>query len=154
MTVIGLTGGIAAGKSLVATQLRAHGATIIDADQLARAVVAPGTPGLAAVIGHFGPSMLLADGTLDRQALGATIFADATARGALNAILHPRIATASAEALAAAAATGAAIVFYEAPLLFENGIDKGCDAVVVVTVVLSGRVRITRTFGIPCSPLS
>lgn len=134
MTLIGLTGGIAAGKSSVAALLRALGATIIDADQLARTVVAPGTPGLADVIAHFGPNMLLPDGTLDRQALGAAIFADADARAALNAILHPRIATASAEAIATAAAAGVTLIFYEAPLLFENGIDKGCDATVVVTV--------------------
>ena len=130
--VLGLTGGIASGKSAVATLLRARGAALVDADQLARAVVMPGQPALTELLVRFGPSILTSDGTLDRKALGALVFADATARRDLERITHPRIAAAAQAAIAAHAAAGAPVVFYEAALLIENGIHRGLDGTIVV----------------------
>lgn len=89
MLKVGLTGGIGAGKSEVSRRLVAYGAVLIDSDRIAREVVEPGTPGLAAVIEEFGPDVLTADGTLNRPALGAIVFADPDRRAALNAIVHP-----------------------------------------------------------------
>lgn len=120
MDVIGLTGGIAAGKSTVAARLAELGAQVIDADQLARAAVEPGTPGLAAVVKRFGPGVLDAYGALDRPALGALVFGDAAARADLNAIVHPEVHRLYRERLAAiAAADPEAIVVYDVPLLVE-----------------------------------
>ena len=103
---VGLTGGIGTGKSAVADLLAARGAVIIDADVLAREAVAPGTPGLAAIATRFGPSVIAADGTLDRPTLGRLVFEDETARQALNAIVHPRVRQ-MADALEATAPAGA-----------------------------------------------
>ncbi len=119
--LIGLTGGIACGKSTVADALRARGAVIVDADQVARDVVAPGTPGLAAVVEAFGEGVLDADGRLDRAALGARVFGDEMARRRLEGILHPLIAQESMVQLQTAAATGAPLVVYDAALLVESG---------------------------------
>jgi dephospho-CoA kinase len=130
--VIGLTGGIASGKTAVARMLRARGAVVVDADELARQVVAPGQPALAELVERFGPAVLAADGSLDRKRLGAIIFADPEARAAINAITHPRIATRSREEIQAAAERGARIVFYEAALLVENQTYHGLDGLVVV----------------------
>ena len=127
--LIGLTGGIACGKSAVERFLTECGATVIDADQLARAVVAPGSEGLREVIAAFGPDLLLPSGALDRTAL----FADAEARARLNAILHPRIAAASQQAIAAAFAAGAPLIVYSAALLVEGGTHRGFDGLLVVT---------------------
>ena len=91
MLRVGLTGGIGAGKSEVSRRLAAQGAVVIDADAVAREVVAPGTPGLAEVTAAFGPEVLRPDGSLDRTRLGEVVFADAAARGKLNAIVHPRV---------------------------------------------------------------
>jgi dephospho-CoA kinase len=132
--VIGLTGGIACGKSTVAAMLRELGAPIIDADELARRVVEPGTPGLAAVVQRFGGGVVDGDGRLDRKALGAIVFADPDARRALNAITHPRIAAAGQEELARLRAGGAPLVIYEAALLVENKIHLGLDGLIVVAV--------------------
>ena len=131
--LIGLTGGIACGKSAVERFLTECGATVIDADQLARAVVAPGSEGLREVIAAFGPDLLLPSGALDRTALGALVFADAEARARLNAILHPRIAAASQQAIAAAFAAGAPLIVYSAALLVEGGTHRGFDGLLVVT---------------------
>ena len=98
MLSLGLTGGIAAGKSLLSTRFRELGAVVIDADLLARDAVAPGTAGLAEVVAHFGPDLLLPDGSLDRPRLGALVFADPAERQALNDIVHPRV-RAAAQAL-------------------------------------------------------
>lgn len=133
-TVIGLTGGIASGKSAVAALLRERGAAVVDADELARQVVAPGRPALAELVARFGPEILQPDGQLDRKKLGAIVFTDAQARADLGRITHPRIAQASQAAIAAAADAGAGIVFYEAALLVENGLHRNLDAVVVVAV--------------------
>ncbi|MCA9557881.1 MAG: dephospho-CoA kinase [Myxococcales bacterium] len=119
--LIGLTGGIACGKSTVADALRARGAVIVDADQVARDVVAPGTPGLAAVVEAFGEGVLDADGRLDRSALGARVFGDEGARRRLEGILHPLIAQESMVQLQAAAADGPPLVVYDAALLVESG---------------------------------
>lgn len=130
--MIGLTGGIASGKSAVARLLRARGAAVVDADALAREVVEPGQPALADLVDAFGPAVLGADGRLDRKRLGAIVFADAAARAKINAITHPRIGARSREEVAAAAARGHGVVFYEAALLVENGSYKGLDALIVV----------------------
>lgn len=130
--VIGLTGGIASGKSTVAAMLRARGAAVVDADQLAREVVAPGQPAFAELVARFGLGIVAPDGSLDRKALGAKVFGDADARRDLNAITHPRIAAASQAAIARHAAGGAPVVFYEAALLIENQVHRGLDGVIVV----------------------
>ena len=130
--LVGLTGGIGSGKSLVAELLAAHGATIIDADILAREAVAPGTPGLAQVRERFGTGVLRPDGSLDRAALGRIVFGDPIARRDLEAIIHPAV-RARAAALAAAAPEGAVVV-QVIPLLVETGQQGHFDQVVVVDV--------------------
>jgi dephospho-CoA kinase len=132
MKVIGLTGGIASGKSTAARTLAELGAPIIDADQLARDVVAPGRPALAEIVQKFGREMLSPDGTLDRKRLGAVVFADAEARRALNAITHPRIAMETQARLGELREAGAPVAIYEAALLVENGVHKGLDGLIVV----------------------
>jgi dephospho-CoA kinase len=132
MHVFGLTGGIASGKSTVSARFRARGVPIVDADELAREVVAPGTEGLAAVVAAFGPGVLGADGALDRKALAALVFGDEAKRKQLNAIVHPRIGAASAAKLAALGAGGAALVCYDAALLVENGLGDAFRPLVVV----------------------
>ncbi len=127
---IALTGGIASGKSAVADLLAERGAVIIDADVLARAVVEPGTPGLAAIVERFGAGVLAADGSLDRPALGRIVFADPDARADLEAITHPAI-RARARALRAAAPDGS-VVIDVIPLLVEAGLADGFDTVIVV----------------------
>ena len=119
--VIALTGGIATGKSTVAGMLAGLGAAIVDADELARAVVAPRTPGLARVAASFGPGILRDDGSLDRDRLGELIFADTKARRQLEAIIHPEVTELSRERIERALAAGAQLVVYEIPLLFETG---------------------------------
>lgn len=136
---VGLTGGVASGKSTVSAILRELGAVIIDADQLAREVVAPGTPGLAAVVEAFGGGVLTDTGELDRPALGGIVFADAEARGRLEAILHPLIRARSAELEAAADAD--AVVVHDIPLLAETGQADTFDAVVVVDVPVETQVE-------------
>lgn len=129
-TVVGLTGGIASGKSAVADLLRERGAVIVDADVLARQVVEPGTPGLGAVVRRFGQGVLRADGTLDRAALGSLIFSDAAARADLNAIVHPRVRARAADLTAEA--SGDSVVVQVIPLLVETGQAASFDLVVVV----------------------
>lgn len=132
MLSVGLTGGIGSGKSEVTRRLAARGATVIDSDLLAREVVAPGTPGLAAVVEWFGPGVLATDGRLDRAALAAIVFGDAEQREALNAIVHPLVRARSAEL--AAAAPPDAVVVHDVPLLVEAGLAGLFDVVVVVDV--------------------
>ncbi|MFF7989753.1 dephospho-CoA kinase [Kitasatospora xanthocidica] len=140
MLKIGLTGGIGAGKSEVSRLFAAHGAVIVDSDVIAREVVAPGTDGLAAVAAEFGPRVLREDGTLDRPALGAIVFADPERLKALNAIVHPLVRARSAE-LEAAAAPGAVVV-HDVPLLAENGLASLFDLIVVVDA--ADEVRLDR----------
>jgi dephospho-CoA kinase len=132
MILVGLTGGIGSGKSTVSRLLAERGAVVVDADLLAREVVEPGTAGLAAVVGAFGPDVLLPDGALDRPALGALVFADPAALSRLNGILHPLIAERTAERIDAARRAGAEVVVHDIALLVENGMARGYDAVVVV----------------------
>jgi dephospho-CoA kinase len=139
--VVGLTGGIASGKSTVARAFAALGAEVIDADQVARDVVAPGQPALDDIVRAFGREVLLPDGTLDRKRVAARVFADAEARRALNAITHPRIAAETARRIAEAAARGARLVVYEASLLVENGLHRGFEALVVVSLPPEDQVR-------------
>ena len=129
---VALTGGIASGKTTVANLLAEHGALLIDSDQLAREVVEPGTPGLAQVVTRFGEQVLTQAGSLDRQALGDIVFADAAARADLNAIIHPLVRRRRAELIAQAAA--GRIVVSVIPLLVETGLVDQFDAVVVVDV--------------------
>jgi dephospho-CoA kinase len=132
--VIGLTGGIASGKSTVAAMLRQLGAAVVDADALARQIVLPGTPALAELAKRFGPEILDTSGCLDRKRLGEIVFSDAEARADLNRITHPRIASAGQAEIARHAAAGAPVVFYEAALLVENGAHRALDGLVVVAI--------------------
>lgn len=139
MLRVGLTGGIGSGKSTVAGRLAEHGATVIDADRLAREVVAPGTGGLAEIVAEFGSGVLTADGELDRGALAGVVFNDDAARGRLNSIVHPKVARRTAELIAAAADD--AIVVHDVPLLVENGLGAGYHLVLVVDAPTDERVR-------------
>jgi dephospho-CoA kinase len=130
--VIGLTGGIASGKSTVAKLLAERGAAVIDADKLARQIVEPGQPALAELVARFGAAILTADGQLDRKRLAAIAFADPAARTDLGRITHPRIAAASQRAIAAWADAGADVIFYEAALLVENRAHTGLAGLIVV----------------------
>ena len=132
MRIIGLTGNIGAGKSVVAARLASRGATIIDADQLAREAVAPGTPGLAAIRARWGPAVLTADGELDRKALRRIVFRDARERLALDAIVHPEIGRLRDAAIERARAAGATLVICDIPLLFEAGLEKTVDQIILV----------------------
>jgi dephospho-CoA kinase len=127
---VGLTGGVGAGKSAATRILAELGAVVIDADALAREVVEPGTPGLAAVVAEFGPGVIGADGSLDRARLGSVVFADPVRRAALEAIVHPLVRRRAAE-LEAAAPPGALVV-HDIPLLAETGQASSFDAVLVV----------------------
>lgn len=119
--LVGLTGGIACGKSTVSQMFAALGARVVDADKVARAVVEPNTPGLAAVFAAFGDGVRQPDGRLDRAALGQIIFHDADARARLNGILHPRMAEVTAARIATARAARPPMIVYDAALLVEMG---------------------------------
>jgi dephospho-CoA kinase len=131
MRVVGLTGGIASGKSTVTAMFRELGAQVIDADQVARDVVEPGTPGVEEVARRF-PGVVDASGRLDRTELGRRVFADPAERRALEAIVHPRIREEVARRLEALARAGENVALYDAALLIENGLQKGMDGVIVV----------------------
>jgi dephospho-CoA kinase len=128
---VGLTGGIATGKSTFAALLRARGLPVVDADELSRAASRT-PPVLAAIAAEFGPEYLDGDGQLDRKKMGALVFADAEARGRLEAILHPAIRAATAEETARLAREGQPLAFYDTPLLYEAGLGAEVDCVVVV----------------------
>lgn len=130
MVKVGLTGGIGAGKSEVSRLLASYGAVVVDADKIAREVVEPGTPGLAAVVEEFGEGVLTPDGTLDRPKLGGIVFNDPEKLKALNAIVHPLVGARSAELEASAGPD--AVVVHDVPLLTENGLAPLYDTVVVV----------------------
>jgi dephospho-CoA kinase len=139
---IGLTGGIAAGKSVVARRLRELGAVVIDHDQLAREAVAPGSVGLEEVVEAFGEGILAPDGSLDRPALGRVVFADDAARTRLEGILHPEVRRLSAEREAAAgAADPGTVVVHDIPLLVETGQTERFHLLVVVHAPAEQRVR-------------
>ncbi|WP_179395169.1 dephospho-CoA kinase [Lacticaseibacillus absianus] len=132
--LLGLTGGIATGKSTVAAVFRNLGCPVVDADVIARAIVEPGQPALAAIAAAFGPAMLRPDGTLDRKRLGDLVFNDPAKLAELNAIDYPYLRAAINDALAAAKATGAAVVVGEIPLLYETHYEASFDGVAVVTL--------------------
>ncbi|MGA1837097.1 dephospho-CoA kinase [Herbiconiux sp. 11R-BC] len=153
MFVIALTGGIAAGKSTVTKRLRELGAVTIDADQLAREAVEPGTPGLAAIRDRFGASVIAPDGSLDRPALGAIVFADEAARLDLNGITHPAIAALLKQRLAeTAAADPDAVVVYDVPLLAESGGRRGGLFEFVVVVEAPAEQRVERLIALRGMP--
>lgn len=126
---VGLTGGIASGKSTVARLFAAHGVPVIDTDEIARAVVAPGEPALAAVLQHFGAGFRGADGGLDRRKLRARVFANPGDRERLETLLHPHIESAT---LAASARAGGPYQILVVPLLIESGFDRHVDRILVV----------------------
>jgi dephospho-CoA kinase len=135
---IGLTGGIGSGKSTVAALLAQHGARVVDADRIAREVVEPGTPGLAAVVAEFGDGVLTLEGALDRPALAGLVFGDPAARARLDAVVHPLVRARAAELVAAA--PGDAVVVQDVPLLVETGQAGSFDLVLVVEADVDTRV--------------
>ena len=144
---VGLTGGVGSGKSTVAGLLAEHGAVVIDADAIAREVVAPSTPGLAAVLARFGSAVTAPDGSLDRPALAAIVVNDESARLDLNAIVHPLIGARTTELMAAADAD--AIVVHDIPLLVEGNLADAFDAVVVVEADQQTRLQRLELRGLP-----
>jgi dephospho-CoA kinase len=147
--LIGLTGGIASGKSTIARRLAVHGAVVVDADKIAREVVEPGTPALAEIAEAFGGGVIRADGSLDRPALGAIVFADQDARLRLNGITHPAVLRASTARFEQAAAEDPdVIVVYDIPLLVESANDYPFDLVVVAHAPADTRIdRLVRLRG-------
>ncbi|MCI4657618.1 dephospho-CoA kinase [Cryobacterium zhongshanensis] len=142
MYLIGLTGGIASGKSTVASALADHGAVVIDADLLAREVVEPGAPTLTDIARVFGSALVGADGGLDRAALGAIVFGNPAALARLNAIVHPAVRVLSNERIRAAElADPDAVVVYDVPLLVEAAVDHPFDLVVVTQAAPETRIR-------------
>lgn len=142
MYLIGLTGGIASGKSTVARRLADHGAVVIDADIVAREVVAPGTPALAAIARKFGPTILDAGGALDRARLGSIVFGNSEQLEKLNAIVHPAVKLRTAELLTQARARNPdAVIVYDVPLLVEADVAHNYDEVVVASAPEDVRVQ-------------
>jgi dephospho-CoA kinase len=135
-----LTGGIATGKSYVRVRLASHGIPTLDSDVLAREAVAPESPGLAAVVARFGAGILAADGSLDRRALGAIVFADARARADLEAIVHPRVRDATTAWLERLTTAGESVAVVDIPLLYETGRDRDFDRVIVTSCPRSQQV--------------
>lgn len=150
MLWVGLTGGIGAGKSAATRRLAARGLAVVDADVIAREVVAPGSPGLAAVVDAFGPEVLDADGALDRPALGRLVFGDDDARRRLNGIVHPLVGERTFALAAEAEAAGAAVLVHDVPLLAENGLAPSYHLVAVVEAPEDVRLhRLTALRGMP-----
>lgn len=141
MAVVGLTGGIASGKSTVAARMAERGVPVVDADRIAREVVLPGSPVLARIVEVFGDEVLLADGSLDRPRLGARVFADPEALARLNALTHPAILARVASRLAELQKAGHRWAVYEAALVLENGLAPGLDALVSVVADPETQVR-------------
>jgi len=130
--ILGLTGGIATGKSTVTAMLRERGIPVIDADQIAREVVEPGKPAYEAIVRHFGRDILLEDGQIDRKKLGEVVFSDEAERQKLNAIVHPEVRRVMRQEAEAAEANGAQIVFMDIPLLYESKLQYLVEKIVVV----------------------
>jgi dephospho-CoA kinase len=139
MKLVGLTGGIGSGKSTIARRLAEHGAHIIDADQVAREVVAPGTSALAEIAAVFGSHMISSDGTLNRGALGDIVFSDPAKRIQLNAIVHPAVQKRTQELFALAPQD--AVVVYDVPLLVETQNEYSFDDIVVATAPENVRIE-------------
>jgi dephospho-CoA kinase len=140
MLRVGLTGGIGAGKSTVAQMLIDRGAVVVDGDQIARELVRPGEPALAAIVARFGTGVLQPDGELDRAGLAEIVFPDPGALGDLDAIMHPRIAERAQQMLAEAEAAGVEVFVYDMPLIVENGTAGEFDVVVVVHAPIEVRL--------------
>jgi dephospho-CoA kinase len=144
--VVGLTGGIGSGKSAALERFRELGAVVVDSDDVAREVVAPGTPGLAAIVQRFGTSVLQGDGSLDRPALASIVFSDDAARADLEAITHPLVRAEVSRRVSAASSDS--IVVNAVPLLAETGIAGEYDRVVVIEAPAEHRVlRLARSRG-------
>lgn len=142
MIVVGLTGGVATGKSTVAKMFKQCGAVVIDADKLARDVVKPDKPAWRQVVKMFGKTVLNPDRTLSRQALGAIVFGSRVKLRRLERIIHPRVARQQAKLTRQAARNDPkAVVIYDVPLLFEAGIDKRVDKIIVVTADLETQIE-------------
>lgn len=145
MLKVGLTGGIGSGKSWVSARLASHGAVLVDADLLAREVVAAGSPGFERVVARFGPQVVGPDGRLDRQALGRRVFADAADLADLNAIVHPLVGERASTLIEQAELAGVRVVVHDVPLLVENGLANSYDVVVVVDAPVE--VQLARLVG-------
>ena len=149
MLIVGLTGNAASGKSSVAQLMAARGATIVDADVLARIAVEPGSPGLKAIVEHWGPGILTPDGSLDRETMRHRVFANPKELEALNAIVHPAVARLRDQAIAVARAQGARIVICDIPLLFEKDLARDYDVIVLVDAPKAVRLeRLTTRRGL------
>ena len=141
MIVVGLTGGVATGKSTVAKMFKQCGAVVIDADELAREVVKPDKPAWRQVVKMFGKTVLNPDRTLNRRELGAVVFGNRTKLRQLEHIIHPRVAREQARLTKQAAQKNPhAVVIYDVPLLFEVGIDKRVDKIIVITADLETQI--------------
>ena len=150
MLLVALTGNIASGKSTVASRLAELGAVVIDADLLAREAVAPGSAALEEIVRRWGPAMRAADGSLDRAALRQIVFADEEERQALNAIVHPRVEALRRALVETARIGGAEVVVCDIPLLFETGLERGFDCIVLVDAPEETRLeRIVAHRGLP-----
>jgi dephospho-CoA kinase len=145
LQLFGLTGGIGSGKSTVARRFRARGLPVLDADQLAREVVAKGTTGLAEIVARFGAEMLDEEGNLDRKKLAARVFRNEADRRELNRITHPRVGSLLTERAGEFARRGEPLACYEVPLLFEAGLDSVLRPIVVVDAPVDVRVERTVT---------
>lgn len=145
MLKVALTGNIASGKSSVLRVWRDLGASVVDADQLARQVVEPGTPGLQRIVHEWGKEILAEDGSLDRARMRSIVFSDPAARARLEAIIHPAVAALRDEAYRQAAAEGEPLVVADVPLLFEVGMEEEFDVVVLVDA--SPETRLARLVG-------
>ena len=139
LRVFGLTGGIGSGKSAVARRLRARGLPVVNADDLARVAVAPGSIGLERVTDYFGPGVLTPSGELDRAALGKIVFSDPEARTMLDSLIHPIVRQLAAEQFGEIGQRGEPLACYEVPLLFEGGLDRTYHPVLVVSAPLALR---------------
>lgn len=155
MILVGLTGGVATGKSTVAGLFHRCGAVVIDADQLARHVVEPGKPAWRDIVRTFGKTILRSDGSIDRQALGAIVFQSPRKLRRLEQIIHPRVARVQAGLTRAISERQPnAVVIYEVPLLFEAGVDKRVDATIVVAADRRTQIeRLARRTGLPRSEI-
>jgi len=151
MILVGLTGGVATGKSTVARMFEQCGATVISADVLAREVVRPGKPAWREIVTEFGRSILKPDHTIDRQGLGGIVFRSPRRRRTLERIIHPRVARLQASLTRQAAERNRhAVVVYEVPLLFEAGVDRRVDRIVLVTAPRSVQIaRLKIRDGLP-----
>jgi len=148
LRVFGLTGGIGSGKSTVAQRLRARGMPVVNADELARAAVARGSAGLERVADYFGPGVLTTEGDLDRAQLGQIVFGDPEARRMLDSIVHPIVRQLAAQHFQEIGARGEPLACYEVPLLYEVGLDRTYQPVLVVNAPLALRQqRIARRDG-------